>query len=67
VQARARAIAPKRAFISAINSDLRRRAQKRKLRGRLQTGCLTVVQRLGSSQNLNIHFHAIVMFPIRQR
>jgi len=36
------------AFISAINSDLRRRARKRKLRGRLQTGSLTVVQRFGS-------------------
>jgi hypothetical protein len=29
------------AFISAINSDLRRRARKRKLRGHLQTGSLT--------------------------
>ena len=49
------------AFISAINSDLRRRARKRKLRGRLQPGSLTVVQRFGSSLNLNVHFHAIVM------
>ncbi|MGB8294628.1 MAG: transposase zinc-binding domain-containing protein, partial [Polyangia bacterium] len=49
------------AFISAINSDLRRRARKRKLRGRMQTGSLTVVQRFGSSLNLNVHFHAIVM------
>jgi hypothetical protein len=49
------------AFISAINSDLRRRARKRKLRGRLQTGSLTVVQRLGSSLNLNVHFHVIAM------
>jgi len=49
------------AFISAINSDLRRRARKRKLRGRLQTGSLTVVQRFGSSLNLNVHFHAIAM------
>jgi Putative transposase len=48
------------AFISAINSDLRRRARKRKLRGRLQTGSLTVVQRFGSSLNLNVHFHALV-------
>jgi hypothetical protein len=47
------------AFIIAINSDLRRRARKRKLRGRLQTGSLTVVQRFGSSLNLNIHFHVI--------
>jgi hypothetical protein len=49
------------AFISAINSDFRRRARKRRLRGRLQTGSLTVVQRFGSSLNLNVHFHAIVM------
>jgi len=49
------------AFISAINSDLRRRARKRKLRGRLQTGSLTVVQRFGSSLNLNLHFHVIEM------
>jgi len=49
------------AFISAINSDLRRRAGKRKLRGRLQTGSLTVVQRFGSSLNLNVHFHVIAM------
>jgi hypothetical protein len=49
------------AFISAINSDLRRRARKRKLRGRLQTGSLTVVQRFGSSLNLNVHFHTIAM------
>jgi hypothetical protein len=45
------------ALISAINLDLRRRARKRKLRGRLQTGSLTVVQRFGSSLNLNVHFH----------
>jgi hypothetical protein len=49
------------AFISAINSDLRRRARKRKLRGQLQTGSLTVVQRFGSSLNLNVHFHVIAM------
>jgi len=49
------------AFISAINSDLRRRARKCKLHGRLQTGSLTVVQRFGSSMNLNVHFHVIGM------
>jgi len=49
------------AFISAINSDLRRRARKRKLRGRLQTGSLTVVQRFGSSLSLNVHFHVVAM------
>jgi len=49
------------AFIASINSDLRRRARMRKLRGRLQTGSLTVVQRFGSSLNLNVHFHVIAM------
>ena len=49
------------AFISAVNSDLRRRARQRKLHGRLQTGSLSVVQRFGSSLNLNVHFHVIVM------
>jgi hypothetical protein len=47
--------------ISAIKSDLRRRARKRNLRGRLQSGSLTVVQRFGSSLNLNVHFHLIAM------
>ena len=49
------------AFVSAITSDLRRRARKRKLHGRLQTGSVTVVQRFGSSLNLNVHFHVIGM------
>ena len=49
------------AFINAINSNLRRRARKHKLHGRLQTGSLTVVQRFGSSLNLNVHFHTIAM------
>ena len=49
------------AFITAINFDLRRRARKRKLCGRLQTGSLTVVQRFGSSLNLNVYFHVIAM------
>ena len=47
------------AFISAINSDIRRRARKRKLHGRLHPGSLTVVQRFGSSLNLNVQFHVI--------
>ena len=49
------------AFISAITSDLRRRARARKLRGRLQIGSLTVVQRFGSSLNLNVHFHTVAL------
>jgi len=50
-----------RALISAITSDLRRRARKRKIRGRLQTGSLTVVQRFGSSLSLNVHFHVVAI------
>jgi hypothetical protein len=49
------------AFIGAITSDLHRRARKRKLRSRPQTGSLTVVQRFGSSLNLNVHLRVIVV------
>jgi len=45
----------------AISSDLRRHTRKRKLRGRLQTESLTVVQRFGPSLKPNVHFHVIVM------
>ena len=47
-------------FISAINSCLRRRARKRKLHGRMQTGRLTVVQRFDSSLNLFPIGHSMV-------
>ena len=48
-------------FMAAITSDLRRRARKRKIRGPLQTGALTVIQRFGSSLALNVHFHSLVI------
>ena len=48
-----------RCFIAAITSDLRRRARKRKLRGDLETGALTVIQRFGSALGLNVHFHTL--------
>jgi len=50
-----------RAFIAAITSDLRRRARKRRICGRLQTGSLTVVQRFGSALGLNVHFHTLAL------
>ena len=50
-----------RAFVAAITSDMRRRANKRKLRGRFQTGSFTVVQRFGSALGLNVHFHSLVL------
>jgi hypothetical protein len=48
-------------FIHSITSDLRRRARKRKIKGKLQTGSLTVVQRFGSSLRLNVHFHTLAL------
>ena len=48
-----------RAFIAAITSDMRRRARKRRICGRFQTGSLTVVQRFGSALGLNVHFHIL--------
>lgn len=48
-----------RCFIAAIESDLRRRSRKRKIRGELETGVMTVIQRFGSSLVLNGHFHTL--------
>lgn len=48
-----------RCFIAAIESDLRRRARKREIRGDLETGAMTVIQRFGSSLVLNVHFHTL--------
>jgi hypothetical protein len=50
-----------RCFIAAITSDLRRRARKRKLRGNLETGTMTVIQRFGTSLALNVHFHTLAV------
>ncbi len=50
-----------RCFIAAITSDLRRRARKRKIKGDLETGAMTVVQRFGSSLALNVHFHTLAV------
>jgi len=49
------------AFISAINSDLRRRARKRKLRGRLPARKPDRRATIRLVAELNVHFHAIVM------
>jgi hypothetical protein len=50
-----------RCFVAAITSDLRRRARKRKLRGDLESGAMTVIQRFGSSLALNVHFHTLAV------
>jgi hypothetical protein len=56
-----------RCFIAAITGDLRRRARKRKLRGNLQTGALTVIQRFGSAIGLNVHFHTLALDGVYAR
>jgi hypothetical protein len=50
-----------RCFIAAITGDLRRRARKRKIRGDLEAGAMTVVQRFGSAIGLNVHFHTLAV------
>ena len=45
----------------AITSDLRRRARKRRIRGDIETGAMTVIQRFGSSLALNVHFHTLAV------
>jgi len=50
-----------RCFIATITSDLRRRASRHGIRGDLQTGVLTVIQRFGSALGRNVHFHSPVL------
>jgi hypothetical protein len=54
-------------FIAAVTGDLRRRARRRKIRGRLQTGAFTVVQRFGSALGLNVHFHSLALDGVYAR
>jgi hypothetical protein len=50
-----------RCFVAAITSDLRSRARKRRIRGDIETGAMTVIQRFGSSLALNVHFHTLAV------
>mgnify|MGYP001767302558 CR=1 FL=1 len=50
-----------RCFIAAVTSDLRRRARRRRIHGDLETGAMTVVQRFGTSLQLNVHFHTLAV------
>jgi hypothetical protein len=56
-----------RAVIAAITGDLRRRARKCGIRGRLRTGAFTVVQRFGSALGLNVHFHTLALDGVYAR
>lgn len=56
-----------RCFIAAITGDLCRRARKRKIRGHLATGALTVIQRFGSAIGLNVHFHTLAFDGVYAR
>ena len=49
-----------RIFVDAIFASYRGRARRRGLRA-AQCGAINFVQRFGSSLNLNIHFHVVVL------
>ncbi|MEP6654227.1 MAG: transposase zinc-binding domain-containing protein, partial [Myxococcales bacterium] len=46
-----------RIFVQVISSWMRRRARTLRIKGRLETGAVTAIQRFGSAANLNLHFH----------
>lgn len=50
-----------RTFVSVVSRWLRRRARAVGIRGLLQTGGVTVIQRFGSALNLNVHFHTLMI------
>jgi hypothetical protein len=43
----------------AITAYIRKKARTKGLRARLQPGAVTLIQRFGSSLNLNVHFHML--------
>ena len=55
-----------RTFISAVSAWLRKKARLLGARGALQTGAITVIQRFGSSLNLNVHLHTILVDGVYQ-
>ena len=50
-----------RSFVSVISGWLRRQARARRIPGTLKTGGATVIQRFGSTLNLNVHFHTLMI------
>lgn len=44
-------------FVRTLFASLRRRAREQRVRGRLQCGAVSFLQRFGSAINLNIHIH----------
>jgi hypothetical protein len=50
-----------RTFVSVVSRWLRRRARAVGIRGLLETGGVTVIQRFGSALNLNVHFHTLMI------
>ena len=55
-----------RTFVRAVSAWLRRKARLLGARGALQTGAITVIQRFGSSLNLNVHLHTILVDGVYQ-
>lgn len=57
----------RRIFVRAVSSWMRRRARTLRIKGRLDTGGVTAIQRFGSAANLNLHFHTLMIDGIYQR
>lgn len=55
-----------RTFTGIVSRWLRRRAREHGIWGTLKTGGVTVVQRVGSALNLNVHFHTLMMDGVYQ-
>jgi hypothetical protein len=50
-----------RAFVESVFTRYRARARAAGQEGRMHCGAITFVQRFGSSLNLNVHFHVVVL------
>jgi len=50
-----------RIFVEAVFARLRSWAKRQRLGGEAPCGAVTFVQRFGSSVNLNVHFHVVVL------
>ena len=50
-----------RQLIGAVSSWLRRRARRLRVRGALETGAVTVIQRFNSAIDLSVHYHTLFL------
>jgi len=55
-----------RIFVRAVSAWMRRRARMLRIKGHLETGGVTAIQRFGSAANLNLHFHTLMIDGVYQ-